>query len=335
MSDRAARIAETVLYEGYLLWPYRRSALKNQARWTFGAVFPPAWNARHPDDAATMRTQCLLQADGEADVDATVRFLQVVDRRVAEVTPAGPRFADEVEVAGERLLAWEEATEREVVTTVAEGGTTIDVPAASAREPVAGGAALIERSWAQLDGRVEVGCERLGPGLHRLTVTVANTSPWEGDARRGALGRAFVSTHTVLHARGGAFASLMAPPAELADAAAACANDGTYPVLVGEPGDRTTMLSSPIILYDHPEIAPESAGDLFDATEIDGLLVLSVLSLSEEEQREVRASDPRAREILDRCAGLSPEELRRLHGTIRELGACAQGAKHPGIGEAR
>jgi hydrogenase maturation protease len=319
-SDPAARIAETVLYEGYLLWPYRRSALKNQARWTFGAVFPPAWNAGHRDDAATMRTQCLLQADGEVDVDVTVRFLQVVDRRVAEVTPAGPRFADEVDVAGERLLAWEEATEREAATTVADGGTAIAVPAGRAQETVAGGAALVERSWEELRGRVTVGSERLGPGLHRLTVTVANTSSWEGDERRDALRRACISTHTVLRARRGAFASLMAPPEALADAAAGCVNDGTYPVLVGEPGDRTTMLSSPIILYDHPEIAPESPGDLFDATEIDGLLVLSVLSLSEAEQREVRASDPRAREILDRCAALSQEELLRLHGTIRELG---------------
>jgi hydrogenase maturation protease len=320
VTDAAARIAETVLYEGYLLWPYRRSALKNQARWTFGAVFPPAWSARHPDDAATMRTQCLLQTDGEVDVDVQVRFLQVVDRRVAEATPAGLRFAEELEVAGERLLAWEEATEREVVTSIADGGALIHVPAGEAQERVAGGAGVIERSWEALLGQVHVRSEQMGPALHGLTVTVANTSSWQGDERRHALRRAFVSTHTVLHARRGAFVSLMAPPDELAGAATACTNDGTYPVLVGEPGDRTTMLSSPIILYDHPEIAPESPGDLFDATEIDGLLILSVLSLSEEEQREARASDPRAREILDRCAGLSQEELLRLNGTIRELG---------------
>ena len=85
-------------------------------------------------------------------------------------------------------------------------------------------------------------------------------------------------------------------------------------------GDRSTMLSAPIILEDHPRIAPESPGDLFDGGEIDQLLILNILSLSEAEQREMRDSDPRAREILERCAALGPEDLMRLHGAIREFG---------------
>jgi len=317
--DAAERIAETVLYEGYLLWPYRRSTLKNQARWTFGGVFPPGWSAVHPDDAAALRTQVLLRDEGEPDVAVGVRFLQVVERRVAEVTRAGPRFVDALELGGERVLAWEEATEREVATTVAAGGAPIVVAAGSSDEPLAGGAGLIERRWHELRGRVDVQAQRLGAALHRITVTIENTSPWAGAERPAAVRRAFISTHAVLRARRGAFVSLLDPPADLAGAASACVNEGAYPVLVGEPGDATTMLCSPIILYDHPQIAPESPGDLFDATEIDGLLVLSVLSLSEEEQREARASDPRARAILDRCAGLSDADRLRLNGAIREL----------------
>ena len=42
--------------------------------------------------------------------------------------------------------------------------------------------------------------------------------------------------------------------------------------------------------------------------------------LSDEEKAEMRASDPRAAEIIDRSEALTPEELMRLHGTIREMG---------------
>src|SRR3954462_11900936 len=73
MSDLRT-LADAVMYEGYMLWPYRRTALKNQRRWTFGGGFPPAWTAAHPDDACAMQTQVLVE--GEPSV--TVRFLQVV-----------------------------------------------------------------------------------------------------------------------------------------------------------------------------------------------------------------------------------------------------------------
>ncbi|HSD76399.1 MAG TPA: hypothetical protein VLA98_03310, partial [Solirubrobacteraceae bacterium] len=289
MTDPVARIAQTVLYEGYLLWPYRRSALKNRRRWTFGGVHPPAWSARHPDDPAVMRTQCLVEGDDPV-VDVTVRFLHVVDRRVAEVTPRGPRFVDVLDAGGERHVAWEEATEREVVAPAGRGGAPIAVAAGRVREHVAGGAGLVERTWAALSGGVGVRREPAARGVHRLTVTIANTSPWDGEDRAAALRRSLVSTHAVLRARRGAFVSLMDPPDRLAGAAAACRNDGAYPVLVGDEPDRTTMLAAPIMLPDRPEIAPESPGDLFDATEIDGLLVLSVLGMSDDERREARAS---------------------------------------------
>jgi hydrogenase maturation protease len=130
----------------------------------------------------------------------------------------------------------------------------------------------------------------------------------------------FCSTHTLLRVHGGAFVSLTDPPPALRERADSCQNRGTWPVLVGEAGERNTLLSSPIILEDHPRIAPESPGDLFDGGEIDQLLILNILSLTDEEKAEMRCTDPRVREILDRCEGLSSEELMRLHGrTVREL----------------
>ncbi|MCA1849260.1 MAG: hypothetical protein LC704_09795, partial [Actinobacteria bacterium] len=145
------------------------------------------------------------------------------------------------------------------------------------------------------------------------------TTPWGGQDRETALKQTFVSSHTALEVEGGEFVSLMDPPEELREAAQECENIKTWPVLVGEEGDRSMMLSSPIILYDYPQIAPESPGDLFDGTEIDQLLVLNVMTLTDEEKQEMRASDPRAREILERCESLSPEELMKLHGTFREF----------------
>jgi hypothetical protein len=128
-----------------------------------------------------------------------------------------------------------------------------------------------------------------------------------------------LSTHTLLGVHGGEFISLLDPPENCRAAAAACRNIGTWPVLAGSEGDRHTMLSSPIILYDYPQIAPESHGDFFDGTEIDEMLTLRVLTLSDEEKREVRTGTERGRQILERTETLPPEQVAKLHGAIRGL----------------
>ena len=241
MSDLRT-LADAVMYEGYMLWPYTPSALKNQRRWTFGCVFPPAWTAHHPDDAAAMRTQVLLESDPH-DVDVTVRFLQ-------------------------------EGIERSV-----------------GRGPF---------SFGGVAGAVDVEVE--GP---RLTVTIRNTTPWVGEDRDDALRHALCSTHALLV--GGRFVS--------ATEAAGCEHVGLWPVLVGDD----SMLASPIILEDHPRIAPESPGDLFDGGEIDGLLALNILALTDDEKAEMRI-DPRTREILERTENLTEEQLWTLSGYRLERG---------------
>jgi hypothetical protein len=301
--DELRRIADAVLYEGYVLWPYRRSAVKNQRRWTFGGVYPPTHSAAHPDDPAVMQAQVLVQ--GHPAVEASARFLHVVERQVLR---NGVEPVDELEAGGERFVSWDEATEREV-------GGAFAIEAGSTRERIPGGA--IERRWRPLRGALEVVAEALGDDVHRVTVTVRNETPWAGADRQDALRQTFCSTHVVLRARGGAFVSLTDPPGELSDAARACRNAGWWPVLVGTEGDRTTMLCSPIVLPDYPRVAPESPGDLFDGGEIDQLLILNILSLTDEEKREMRESDPRAREILERTEHLSDEQLMRLHGARR------------------
>ena len=298
--DAIARIADAVLYEGYVLWPYRRGALKNQRRWTFGGVYPEAWAALHPDDRCVMQTQCLTTTD-PCDLDVRVRFLHVVRR---DLTDAAGSPTDQLLAGPARYVAWEEAAEREV------GPGPLAVPAGREVEDVGGGA--IVRTWHELTGAVEVEAGSLGAGVWGVTVRVANTTalPVAADRRR-VLRQTFCSTHTVL--RGAEFVSLTDPPEALRAHAEACENIGTWPVLVGEG----TMLSSPIILPDNPEVAPESPGDLFDGGEIDQLLTLSILAMTDEEKDEMRAADPRTRAILERTEALSRDELMRLGGRWR------------------
>jgi len=324
------RIVEAVLYEGYILWPYRRAATKNRRRWTFGGVHPEAYSAqRGGDDPALMRAQCLLAAAGDATVSVRVRFLHVVERRVARRTPAGLEPVDELWAGGERHVAWEEAAEREIrsepltVGDLISSGRrlAIDVPAGSRSDDLRDDAGVLTRRWRALTGTVDIAATALEPGLVRLEVTVTNTTPWAGLSREETLKQTFCSTHIVLEAPGGGFVSLTDPPAHLQAAALGCANTGTWPVLAApDPADDRTVLCSPIILPDHPQIAPESPGDLFDATEIDQMLVLNILAMTDDERREMRDSDPRARAILERTEALTEEELLRLHGTIREFG---------------
>jgi hypothetical protein len=302
-ADPVRAIADAVLYEGYILWPYRRSALKNQRRFTFGGVYPPTHSRAHPDDPSVMQTEVLVT--GDASVEVSVRFLQVVQRTVLDLRGAP---VDELVTAGERYSTWEEAVEREV-----RGPATIAIPAGRESEDLGKGSLL--RTWERLEGVVEVQTAPSTAGVRRLTVVVRNLTAFaEGGARHDALRRTFCSTHTLLRATGGDFVSLTDPPPELADAAAACRNVGTWPVLVG---DANTVLSSPIILEDFPRVAPESPGDMFDGGEIDQLLILNILALTDEEKAEMAAADPRSREILERVQALTPDQLMALHGTLR------------------
>ncbi len=108
--------------------------------------------------------------------------------------------------------------------------------------------------------------------------------------------------------------------------AAGCQNIGAWPVLVGDPGERDTMLSSPIILYDYPQVAPESPGDLFDSTEIDEILILRILTLTDDEKRAAAAVDERVRALLYRNESLAMEQLAGLHGAVRGLQLVNEGA---------
>jgi hypothetical protein len=334
--ELARKVADAVLYEGYLLYPYRASAAKNQARWQFGVLMPRLWSEDGPDEPWATQTECLLEPEEATTVRVLVRFLHVQSKTVETVDVEAGTFNEVpgLPVDGSELIPWDEATEQEItveapMARLLEGElvTPFERPGGRRVEPVHTAAGkltgrTVRRRWPVL-GTVTLSAERLeGPyGLVRLRLRVENASAWHDPSagRDVALRHSLVAAHSLIGADQGVFLSLLDPPEWAKPFAEACQNLHTWPVLIGDEGRRDAMLSSPIILYDHPTIAPESPGDLFDATEIDEILTLRTMALTDDEKREARATDERAAAIIDRVDNLPPELLERLHGAVRYL----------------
>jgi hypothetical protein len=334
--EHARRVADAILYEGYLLYPYRGSSQKNQVRFQFGVLMPPAYCQADPSENSAFQTECLLECADDAQVLVTVRFLQLQHRIVQEVPADGgePRDVASLEVDGTGYTSWQEAAERQQQATASVGAllgkdktVQFHIGSGESSEDLtdAGGrrAGRLIRRWAGLDGRIQLSAARVaGPyGALRLRLRVENRADPEvpPGTRDEALGHALIAAHALIGVPGGAFLSQTDPPEWAAAEVAACSNIGTWPVLAGPAECRDLMLSSPVILYDHPEIAAESAGDLFDATEIDEILTLRTLALTDAEKREARATDPLAAQLMDRMDNMPPEMLERMHGAIRYL----------------
>jgi len=353
-SDLVERIADAVLYEGYILYPYRPSAVKNQQRWNFGSLCPKSYSlAQGGTESWTMQTECLVQHKPGTVLNIKVRFLHLVQRDVAGLAAncrdnlsacAHHQFAfseshfaivPSLEINGRRYQTWQEAIERDTRVPPFELGefaggstrTSFSFPASETVEQLLDEGTgqitgvLLRRQQA-LEGAVELTARRIGNGLMRINVQILNLTPLENaseSSRDTALMRSLVSTHTILNVENGEFVSLLDPPGEFREAAAGCSNIGTYPVLVGEEGAQDCMLSSPIILYDYPKLAPESAGNLYDGTEIDEILTLRIMTLTDEEKREMRDTDERARQILERTEVLPAEQLMKMHGVMRSV----------------
>jgi hypothetical protein len=306
MNKLVEEIANAVLYEGYILYPYRASAIKNRQRWNFGVLYPRAFaESQSGSDAWSMQTECLARPKGDScALSIRVRFLHLMERSSTSAPD------------------WQEATERNVamqsvdITDLAWQRRlhTFSFPAGCETE------GEVVRRRERLDGAIEVEAENAGDELFKIRVRVFNTALARGEIdRETALMQSLVSAHTILELDGAEFISLLDPPEEFRRTVAQCKNIGTWPVLAGEPGTRDTMLSSPIILYDYPQIAPESAGALFDGTEIDEILTLRIMTLTDDEKLEMNQVDPRARQILERTECMPAEQFMKMHGALRGL----------------
>lgn len=343
--DEARRVADALLFEGYVLYPYRASARKNRLRWQFGVLVPPSWADTYGEHAE-QRTECLLEPRRAGHLLVELRFLQVRRRTVERPAPDGSGWTGtaQLDLADRVLVPWDEGEEQRVALRVplgelAGGGRTVrfDRPGGVAYEPVheAGGTGPVVgrlvRHGRALAGEIRLATEPLpGPyGALRLTATVRNASDrippaWapagrEFGDREAALPYSLIGAHLLLGLPGGRFLSMTDPPEWAAPAARTCRNEHTWPVLAGGEGRDDVLLSSPIILDDHPGLAAESPGPLYDATEIDEILSLRTAALTEQEKREARGTDARAAEVIDLVDGMPPQIMERLHGAIRGL----------------
>jgi hypothetical protein len=336
---RAEEIAQTVLYEGYMLYPYRLSSTKNRQRWNFGTLYPERHEAvLQGAESCRHRAQCLLiaAAPENAELQVCVRFLHMRARRLRALDSSGEsgfRAVESMVMGSEIYENWEEGIERSFQTSLTlrdliEQPRTVEFsfPATSESSEfkTASGEVVgaLEHTQAAVECRIKIAAESVQGGVYRVSAEVTNISCPEVplaelDEKTALLLRSMVSAHTLLGVSGGEFASLLDPPPHLSDASASCHNEGVYPVLVGEPGERDLMLASPIILYDYPQVAPESAGNFFDGTEMDEMLTLRVMTLTDDEKRQMHNADDRVRQLLERTEASAREQLARTHGAVR------------------
>lgn len=258
-----AAIADAILYEGYLLYPYRRSSLKNQRTWSFGGL----------DGGESLQCEWLVEAGPGAEIELAVRFLE----------PGEPSAVERTVLVGK--------------------GRVADLPVRHDFE-----------ASPHAIGRIDLTATVAGPDVFQLSLRIANLGTGTIDG-----------THAIAALQGGGFVSSIDPPQDLAGASARCRNRGLWPVLAGAPGTRDVLLCSPVILDDHPAVAPESPGDLYDGTEIDEILTLRILTLSDTEREEIMAGDPRARALIERTGALGAPDLGRLHGALRRVSPVAVG----------
>ena len=343
------RLAEAVLYEGFLLYPYRRS-LKNGQRWTFGGLYPRAFcDAEAGVESPRLQVECLVEGNPKTRVSASLRFLRLIDRRplaLKEPVPSWPPGdtpdAHSVEslAAGQREWhRWQEATDHKLELdelTIAELAISkhrqsFALPPHVAQEPVADGngryLGVIERHRHRLEVAIEVGAIQLADRCFRLTLSATNetrlaigepeTPDKRSPDRMQAALAACIAAYVVIELRDGQLVSQIDPPECLRPWADENNNIGVWPVLVGEPPNRSTLFAPPIILDDYPRIAAESPAMLFDSTEVDEMLILRIMTLTDAEKQAMRSLDARGRDLLDRVEALSPLGLARLHGTIR------------------
>jgi hypothetical protein len=329
--ELAKKVADAVLYEGYMLYPYRPSAIKNRQRWTFGILYPPAYGeVQQGTERAGMHSECLVTASGDANVQIQLRFLHLLVRQVARVEEDRFEPVASLVVDGQVVESWDEGVERSAEFAIAlQDGLTrqfeFSFHGSDNTEMLRDGAdkviGNITRTQHEISGMVTMSSQRVGDGVWKLAVDITNQTDLTAEAadRDKALLRSLLSAHAILTVSGGDFISLLDPPEDLGEFVSECKNVGNFSVLVGQEGERDMMLCSPIVLYDYPQIAPESAGDFYDATEMDEMLTLRVMTLTDEEKSEMRCADDHVRSLLQRTEETAREQLARTHGAIRSM----------------
>jgi len=294
VAEALEQLVDSLLWEGYALYPYTPGATKNATPTPFGIVYPPAYAAGSSSTFDHLELRCVVEVADGAELAAEVRFLAA----------AGGGHRGSV-----RRLALPPAR----VAGLAVEPTAVEarVSAGQGAPPLVVGLRLA--TWPLPDGAFEV------------ALRVENRTPCgDGLDRAAALERSLLSTHPLVRVAGGRFISPLERP---------CAGVNTYPVLASPADDA--VLGAAIVLPDHPRIAPESRGGLFDSTENEEALLLHVQVLSDAERAEIERADPAVREMVAGAAAVTPEEIMALHGrmTLRDPETLAPPEPPPGLAD--
>ena len=236
--NRVDQIAKAVLYEGYMLYPYRPSSVKNQQRWNFGVLYPQTYSeAQGGTDAYSLRAECLVRGSAGTRLEVNVRFLQLQLRSTQRSDRAEPSSSGD---------CWQEAVERNVAVPAFTVDTLLrqplrqgfEFPEQTVVDDGQNRVASVVRRQAAVLGELQVTAQKVGEGLFRIATEVRNATRFESPAasRDDALLQSLVSAHAVLGVEAGEFISLLEPPSDLQELAAQCQNSGVWPVLVGDPG---------------------------------------------------------------------------------------------------
>jgi hypothetical protein len=333
------RITQTVLYEGYSVFPYRRSSTKNVKPVPFGTIYPQVYQKHHPEVHAATQTECIIQGSAEETIEITVRFLHLQRKQLLKID--FEKFGQNqfqgsgvIEAGGETHTSGWRAIERKIKLGKHKIADIIGRPLEEKllfedeqssemiyhEDGKVAGNIILKQSG--INGNVKVSAKPVGieEEGYKITVKITNTtrtSQPESCSRDEIYEQSLLSANTILQTQEGAFISQADPPEAWKEASETLENINTWSVLV-EKDDRT-MLSSPIILYDYPEIAPESLGDLFDSTEIEELLLLQIAALPDKEKQEIDQADGKMKAMLRRIENTTPEELMNLHGRLTEI----------------
>jgi hypothetical protein len=283
MNSSIEDLVRSLLFEGYALYPYT-PGVKNATPTPFGIVYPPAYAEAQPAAFSMLRLEAVVEAGPDAHLSGTVLFLQATGERheaTARSLELGPVTL--AELAHGRL--------RETFVFPIDDG--------------------------ELRGRVAMRAEPLSAHLARIRLCVHNETeiPDAEEASRGeALRHGLISTHPLLEVEGGRFISPLERHGAEGEAALASDPVNTFPVLVGD--QDAAVLGAAIVLPDHPELAPESLGNLFDNTEIEEALLLHVHALSDDEREQIAGQDPAVREMVERAESTTGDEIMGLHGRL-------------------
>jgi hypothetical protein len=299
VTEALEELLDSLLYEGYALYPYTPSATKNATPTPFGILYPPTYAAASTSTFHQLELRCALRAPPTAQLSAEVRFLAAGGKR-HEATPHRVQLA---------------------ATTV----RALAGPSPRGAWPAEREAEVPDGSGGRLRMALSLDARQRGAGDYEVALRVENRTPCApGLDRAGALRHSLLSTHPLLHVRGGRFRSPLGHP---------CESVNTFPVLASDADD--VVLGAAIVLPDHPRIAPESRGGLYDSTEIEEALLLHVQALSDGERAEIeRHDDPAVRAMVARAAAATPADILALHGrmTLRDPGGGAVRLRDPGHG---